>query len=117
MNNVLGQRIKALREERGLTQKDLAKTLNIANTTLSQYESGQRIPSDEVKIKIAEYFRVTLDYLFGVSDNKEGYEYIDELRKRYKKKGKDISHLSYDEIDELLEKGLKVDEMFKKQVD
>lgn len=111
--NDLGKRIKNLREEKNLTQKDLAKKLNIANSTLSQYETGQRVPSDEVKIKIAEFFQVTLDYLFGVTDNKEGYEYIDELRVRYKKKGVDISHLSYEEIDDLLQKGLKLDEMFK----
>lgn len=66
--NVLGKRIKQLREKEGLNQIELAKLLNIGNTTLSQYETGQRIPSDDVKIKISKLFKVSLDYLLGVSD-------------------------------------------------
>lgn len=68
--NILGKRIKLLREEERLNQLELAKKLNISNSTLSQYETGQRIPSDDIKIKIAKIFNVTLDYLLGVSDIK-----------------------------------------------
>lgn len=68
--NTLGKRIKSLREDKGLNQLELAKILNISNTTLSQYETGQRIPSDEVKIQIAEYFNTTTDYLLGRTDKK-----------------------------------------------
>lgn len=63
--NILGQRIKKLREDAGLNQIELAKQLNISNTTLSQYETGQRIPSDDIKIKIAEFFNTSIDYLLG----------------------------------------------------
>jgi len=59
----LGQRIKMLRENANLTQIELAKTLKINNSTLSQYESGARVPSDDIKIAIANYFGVSLDYL------------------------------------------------------
>ncbi|OLS02919.1 helix-turn-helix domain-containing protein [Tissierella creatinophila] len=68
--NILGKRIKQLREENHLNQIELAKTLNISNTTLSQYETGQRVPSDDVKIKICKIFNVTLDYLLGVSETR-----------------------------------------------
>ena len=91
--NVLGKRIKQLRESERLNQLELAKKLNISNTTLSQYETGQRIPSDDIKIKIARMFKVSLDYLLGVSDvrnyndietiaaHKEGEEFTeDELK-------------------------------------
>lgn len=63
----LGTRIKDLREELGLTQIAFAKILNISNSTLSQYENGDRVPSDATKIKIADYFDVSLDYLLGRS--------------------------------------------------
>lgn len=61
----LGKRIRILREHVQMTQKDLAKELNMANSTLSQYESDLRVPSDAVKSRIADYFGVTVDYLLG----------------------------------------------------
>jgi transcriptional regulator with XRE-family HTH domain len=64
-NNILGQRIKKLRENRNLNQIEFSKILNISNTTLSQYEAGNRTPSDEIKEKVADYFNVSVDYLLG----------------------------------------------------
>lgn len=61
----LGRRIRSLREQAQVTQKDLAKELNMANSTLSQYESDLRVPSDAVKSRLADYFGVTVDYLLG----------------------------------------------------
>ena len=68
IDNILGLRIRKLRKEKGLSQLELAGHLNISNTTLSQYESGKRIPGDEIKIKIAGFFNVSIDYLLGCSD-------------------------------------------------
>lgn len=67
----LGPRIKELRESAGLNQVELAKILRISNTTLSQYESGARVPGDEIKKAIADYFDVSLDYLYGRTEQKE----------------------------------------------
>lgn len=69
-NNTLGNRIKTLREEKSMNQLELAKILHIGNTTLSQYESDKRVPSDTIKKKIAEYFDVSLDYLMGLTNIK-----------------------------------------------
>ncbi len=63
--NVLGKRIKKLREKNNLKQLELSKILNISNTTLSQYEAGNRTPNDEIKEKVADYFNVSVDYLLG----------------------------------------------------
>ena len=60
-----GNRLKTLRENHNLSQKEFANILNIANSALSQYESDKRVPSDEVKLQIAKYFNVTTDYLLG----------------------------------------------------
>lgn len=65
--SLLGTRIKKLREKKNLSQKDLAKELHISNSTLSQYESGIRVPSDEMKTTLAKYFDVSMDYLMGLS--------------------------------------------------
>lgn len=64
----MGRRIKKLREERELSQLDLSKILNVSTSSLSQYESGNRVPSDDVKRNIADYFQVTMDYLVGRTD-------------------------------------------------
>lgn len=72
MNYLLGRqtytkmnRIKELRINNNLTQTMLANVLNIANNTLSQYENDQRQIPDEIKMKIADYFGVSVDYLLG----------------------------------------------------
>lgn len=67
----LGERLKELRLKRKISQTDLAKHFNIARSTLSQYESNTRTPSDEMKLKFAEYYNVSIDYLLGNNDNTE----------------------------------------------
>lgn len=65
IHNVLGERIKILREHSELTQIELAEILSINASTLALYESGARTPSDDIKIKIADFFSVSIDYLLG----------------------------------------------------
>lgn len=61
-------RLKLLREEKGLIQKDIATLLNVSIPAVNQYESGKRDMSTETVVKLAEYFDVTTDYLLGKSD-------------------------------------------------
>lgn len=69
MENILGKRIELERTRLGLNQIELAKRLNLASSaSISQYESGDRIPSDDIKIKMCELFNCSLDYLMGKSD-------------------------------------------------
>lgn len=56
--------LKELRQARGITQKDLAEYLGCTEQTVSNYESGRRGADYETQLKIAEYFNVSLDYLF-----------------------------------------------------
>ena len=69
----LGNNIKSLREQCSLTQIEFAKILNISNTTLSQYEAGNRVPSDEIKWKIADFFDVSVDFLIGRTEDNSAY--------------------------------------------
>lgn len=64
----LGERLKQLRLQKQISQTDLARHFNIARSTLSQYESNTRTPSDEMKLKFAEYYNVSIDYLLGKID-------------------------------------------------
>lgn len=58
-------RLKELRTEKGLYQKDLAKTFNVAVSTYSYWEQGKFEPDGDTLGKIADYFGVTVDYLLG----------------------------------------------------
>ena len=65
------ERLQELREDRGISRKDLAAKLNITVSALGMYEQGRREPNMEMLIKLADYFDVSLDFLVGRSFNKE----------------------------------------------
>ncbi len=63
------KRIRDLREDRDLTQKEMAKALNCSQQVYSNYELGQRdIPTD-ILIKLSKLYGVSVDYILGISDN------------------------------------------------
>lgn len=65
------ERIRDLREDNDLKQKDLASYLSVDQSTYSDYENGRiNVPVDML-IKIAEYYNISLDYLVGRSNTKE----------------------------------------------
>ena len=65
------KRIRDLREDRDLTQKELAKHLNCSQQVYSNYELGQRdIPTD-ILIKLSVFYHVSVDYILGLSDSYE----------------------------------------------
>lgn len=63
IKKIIGERLKTLRENKGLKQNRVAKMLGVHNSTLAKYESGEREPDNETLTKIAEIYEVTLDYL------------------------------------------------------
>lgn len=64
-----GERLKQLRNSKNLNQTELGKILGVEKSTISMYENNNSRPDDEIKIKIANYFNVTVDYLLGRSSN------------------------------------------------
>lgn len=69
----IGDTIKLLREERRLSQQQLANILNVARSTISMYESGSRIPEDDMKDIICDYFNVDMNYLYGKTNTRNSY--------------------------------------------
>ena len=65
---MFGDRLRELRNERGLSQKALAVELGYSPSTIALYELGQRQPDLEMLKHIAAFFTVTMDYLSGASD-------------------------------------------------
>lgn len=68
MNMIIGKKIKELREENSLTQEQLAENLQISRSSLALYETGKRQVPNELLLKIAAYFKVSMDFLFGLED-------------------------------------------------
>ena len=66
-------RIRDIRNDRGLTQEQIARFLHVSQNTYSQYEIGTtRFPLDVV-VKLAEYYNVSMDYLVGLTDDPTPY--------------------------------------------
>ena len=66
-------RIRNLREDNDLYQKDLAIYLNCSQVCYSHYEIGKRDIPTEVLIKLANYYHTSIDYLLGLTDCKQPY--------------------------------------------
>lgn len=115
-------RLKALRKEKGITQKELSEAFNVAQNTVSGWESGNREPSKEFIKKLAEYFNVSTDYLLGFTDNpnildkqKELNSSIDKLARDLEKvlieknvisQGKDLEDDEYEDIVKVIVDGV-----------
>lgn len=67
------QRIRDLREDKDLTQKDIAEILGMSQTGYSKYETGENDIPTEVLIKLARYYNTSIDYLLGETNKRERY--------------------------------------------
>jgi len=65
---MLGKRLKELREEKGLTQQELAKIMNLSQQTIGHYEVGRAKPDVDTLNRLANFFGTTVDYLLGRTD-------------------------------------------------
>ena len=70
---MLGERLALLRRRDHVSQKELGKEINVSHYTISSYEKGRSEPNDEIKVRIARYFNVSLDYLAGLIDEPLSY--------------------------------------------
>ena len=63
--------LRSIREDRDIKQKDIAKVLNVSQNTYSQYETGIISLTAEILLKLADYYGVSIDYLFETAADKE----------------------------------------------
>lgn len=89
---VFGQRLRALRKQKTTyTMKEFGDKFNLAESTISGYENGARMPDAEILQKFADYFDVSIDYLVGRIDDekpiniafRDGGESITEEEEEY----------------------------------
>lgn len=95
---MLGERLKKLRKERGLLQKDIAKMLNISTSAYGYYEQNKRDPDTKTLQLLADFYNVSVDYLLGRTDIRNPYE------KTYDKLGiNELSPESKKELEKFIE--------------
>ena len=102
---MFSKRFKELRLKKGLNQPELAKLLNVAKQTVSNWENGNRTPDSNMLLKLADFFDVSVDYLLGRTDDPnskvyeteiDGHKYEIEVDKAYP------YDLTPDEVQELI---------------
>ena len=85
----ISERLKQLRENKGITQEKISSDLNINRATYAHYETGRRQPDlDTVKL-FAEYHNCSIDYLLGKTDIRNPYdEFLSQAKGQYGYRGK-----------------------------
>jgi len=66
---IFAERLKELRIKNILTQVQLAEYISVSQSAIKHWENNQRVPNAEAVVTLAEFFRVSTDYLLGVSDD------------------------------------------------
>lgn len=65
---MIGSRLTQLRRQAGLSQRELGEALDVSHYTISAYEKERSEPGDQIKVRLAQHFNVSLDYLLGLVD-------------------------------------------------
>jgi transcriptional regulator with XRE-family HTH domain len=71
---MFGERLQELRLDAGISQKELAEKVHISFHSISSYERNRSIPNDEIKVKFAKIFNISLDYLLGLTNTRFSYK-------------------------------------------
>ena len=66
VRTIISERIKALREQAGITQADLARQLHVTRSSVNAWEQGISVPSTQLLVDLAETFSISTDYLLGI---------------------------------------------------
>lgn len=72
---IISERLKKLRENLGVSQAKLAQEIGVTQASVNRYETGKVFPTAETLLKYADRFDVSLDYIFGRTENPQGINY------------------------------------------
>lgn len=99
---MLGDRLRAIRKEYGLTQQNIADVLGVDRTTYTVYEGGSITPSPATLVKLSQIYNVTVGYLIGVEENHPELRKIPDEKQREKLLSSDPISLLKKEEKELM---------------
>ena len=75
---IMADRLRALRQSINVSQNKLASVLKLPQSGINRYENNQCEPSAKILLRYADFFDVSLDYLYGRTDNPKGKVYSNE---------------------------------------
>lgn len=81
----MDNRIRELRNERGLRQEDLAEMINVSQQTISRLENGENALTSDILVDLSKVFHVSADYILKLSDSRLTQEWRIELNRRMEK--------------------------------
>ncbi len=76
-------RLKELREDRNLTQKNVAQACDLTPTCICQLETGARNPTGSTLVALAEFFDVSIDYLMGLESDIQKIDYTPQAANKF----------------------------------
>lgn len=85
------ERLKTLRKEAGLTQKELAQQIKTSQQNIGFWEKGDRNPKHEALVKLANFFKVSIEYLTGETDIKNPEDELSNVEILYRKTSKNMT--------------------------
>ena len=95
MDLLIGKKIKQMRRERDLTQEELAAHLGISFQSISKWERGDGYPDITMLPALANYFKVSIDELLGISELEMRDQYL-EINRTWAENNKAGKHMSRD---------------------
>jgi transcriptional regulator with XRE-family HTH domain len=109
VKEIFSKRLKILREEKGISQTELAEKIGVSRGSISFYENGDRLPDIEILGKIQEYFSVDYDFLLGKSNfktkerEKEQTGNWNKLQKLFASLSPDLADILVNDLIKILE--------------
>ena len=97
MTNLMGEKLRMLIAERGVSQKELAQKAGVTEAAISHYINGDRSPRGAILLNIANALGTTTDFLLSVSKSEKNNTSENEIENCYKLLAKNINQVSFEQ--------------------
>ncbi len=116
---IIGERLRTLRENMKLSQQKIANMTGCPQTSIHRYETGRSTPSAKTLLWYADYFDVSMDYIFGRTDKPQGklYDYEPQTLKIQEEKHKEMQEFIEMCFDPKSEASAKIKELMLKMME
>ena len=101
-----GNRLRKLRNQNGLSQKEVAIAISVSVNAISQYETNKRFPEPDVLVHLCKYYKISADYLLGLTEQQRSPQTTGEVLENTLSREQ---HVILDELIKMLNKEENID--------